>query len=145
MADPVSVRRYTNTAKPFDVLARPFHRINAPDYDLAKDPPDAGPARELRGAGEVYVGLDLPQDLVLRIRAGADGAVPLAIEINGRAVGAFTMGPGWSTRAMRVPAMLWRRDLNVVTLRPEGPLRVRGLRFERDGGELPLPCGMEGA
>jgi hypothetical protein len=47
-------------------------------------------------------------------------------------------------RAARVPAALWRRDLNVVTLRPQRPVGVRGLRFEREGGEPPLPCGMEG-
>jgi hypothetical protein len=67
MADPVSVRRYTNTAKPFDVLARPFHRINAPDYDLAKDPPDAGPARAPRrpasGRGR-DCGCRSPEDLM---------------------------------------------------------------------------------
>jgi hypothetical protein len=105
----------------------------------------AGAERELAGPGDVYVGLDVPQDLVLRVRASAAQLTPVGLAINGRQVGGFTVGPGWSTRAIRVPAALWRRDLNAVTLRPARPVSVRGLRFEREGGEPPLPCGMEGA
>ncbi len=44
MAADVRVETYTNTAKPFDVVARPFHRVNAPDYDVGKDPPTGAAA-----------------------------------------------------------------------------------------------------
>lgn len=68
MADPVDPRRYTNTAKPFDVQARPFHRINAPDYDLAKDPPTGvAPAPAARGAASGRgrdCGCRAPEDLM---------------------------------------------------------------------------------
>src|SRR5688572_2043172 len=36
--EPVGVGAYTNDAKPYDVIARPFHRINSPHYDRAVDP-----------------------------------------------------------------------------------------------------------
>jgi hypothetical protein len=45
---------YTNTSKPYDVRQRPFHRINAPDYDTSVDPPDPAqpaPGRRLAPSG----------------------------------------------------------------------------------------------
>ena len=68
MADVVSVASYTNTAKPFDVRARPFHRINAPDYDVAKDPPAGvtpvpAPREPASGAGR-DCGCRAPEDLM---------------------------------------------------------------------------------
>jgi hypothetical protein len=103
-----------------------------------------GALRVLDGEGRIYVGLDLPQDLVLAVRAAADASTRFSVDVNGRAAGDAGAGPGWTTARLRVPAALWRRDLNVVTLRPQAPLRVRGLRFERDAGEPSAPCGLEG-
>ncbi|MBA2628318.1 MAG: hypothetical protein H0U85_09915 [Gemmatimonadales bacterium] len=70
MADPVDVAKYTNTAKPFDIVARPFHRINAPDYDIARDPPapapaPARPAARRTGSGRGRdCGCRAPEDLM---------------------------------------------------------------------------------
>jgi hypothetical protein len=110
----------------------------------AREETGAGPARRLLGGGGVHVGLDVPEDLVVRVRASALEATEVAVAVNDRPAGRFAAGPGWSTRAVRVPATLWRRDLNTLALRPQRPVTVRGLRFERQGGEPPLPCGMEG-
>lgn len=68
MADPVDVKAYTNTTKPFDVVARPFHRVNAPDYDVAKDPPSGvaprpAPRNFASGLGR-DCGCRGPQDLM---------------------------------------------------------------------------------
>jgi hypothetical protein len=68
MADVVSPESYTNTAKPFDVRARPFHRVNAPDYDVAKDPPagvtPAPAAREPASGAGRDCGCRAPEDLM---------------------------------------------------------------------------------
>jgi hypothetical protein len=34
---PANEKDYTNTAKPFDVIARPLHRVNSPTYDVTVD------------------------------------------------------------------------------------------------------------
>ena len=105
-----------------------------------------GAVRALAGPGDVYVGLDLPQDLVLRVRASAAQVTPVALAINARDAGGFAVGPGSTTHAIRVPAALWGRDLNVVTLRPaaaragaRAPLRAggrRGAASLRHGGRV---------
>ena len=68
MADPVDVKAYTNASKPFDIAARPFHRINAPDYDLAKDPPIGTTPRPAARGLATGLGRDCgcrgPQDLM---------------------------------------------------------------------------------
>lgn len=103
----------------------------------------SGPARALDGPGRVFVGLDLPEDLAVSVRAQAPSATRMALEVNGRPAGAYALGPQWATARVRVPRALWRRDLNALALTPEGPVLVRGLRFERAAGEPPAPCGMD--
>jgi len=111
----------------------------------AREETPGGSARVLLGEGRVYLGLDLPQDLVLSVRVAADAATPVAVTANGQPVGRIVAGPGWTAAHLRIPARAWRRNLNVLVLQPERPLRVRALRFDRDGGEPSAPCGMEGA
>jgi hypothetical protein len=103
----------------------------------------AGPARTLSSAGRVYVGLDLPEDLTLSLRARAEAVMQVAVEVNGRPAGAFALPAGWTTARLRVPRALWRRDVNTIALTPEAPALVRGLRFERAAGEPPAACGVD--
>jgi hypothetical protein len=107
----------------------------------AREEPN-GPARVLRGAGSVLVGLDLPEDFLLRLSAGALETARVQLAVNGRDAGSVTVGPDWRTRILPVPAAFWRRDLNAVTLRPDRPVWVRTLRFDHGRGEPPLPCGI---
>ncbi len=109
----------------------------------AREETTSGAARTLDGQGRIYVGLDVPQDLLLAVRAAAETATPFTVTVNGRPAGGLTAGPGWTTGRLRIPGAVWRRNLNVLELRTGQPVQVRGLRFERDGGEAPAPCGME--
>jgi hypothetical protein len=104
---------------------------------------DAG-GRALSGAGRLWVGLDLPEDLDLRLRLHAPGPARVAVGVNGADMGVVDAGAGWGTYALRAPRAAWRRDLNAVTLHamPPGVL-VGAVRFDRRQGEPTLPCGME--
>lgn len=60
-----NVSAYTNTAKPYDISVRPFHRINCPSYDLSVDQRDeAVPAEPLQQADGIArnAGARGPQD-----------------------------------------------------------------------------------
>ena len=103
----------------------------------------AGPARVLDGAGRLFVGLDLPEDLTVSVRAAADVMTSLTVDVNGVTAGSFTAGPGWTTVRVSVPRARWRRNVNAVALRPGGALLVSAVRFQRAAGEPPAPCGME--
>lgn len=104
----------------------------------------AGPVRVLGGPGRVYVGLDEPEDLALEVRAAAGAPTDVEVDVNGRSAGTAGAGPGWTTARLAVPRALWRRDINVVGLRPRAPVQVRALRFVRGRGEPPAACGVEG-
>lgn len=104
----------------------------------------AGPVRGLSGYGRVYVGLDEPEDLALEVRALASAPTALVVDVNGRTAGFVPAAPDATVARLFLPRALWRRDLNALGLRPQGPVQVRALRFVRARGEPPVPCGMDG-
>jgi hypothetical protein len=95
------------------------------------------------GTGQIWVGLDLPEDLELRLRLFAPVATRVDVEVNDAAAGAIEAAAGWGTYRVPAPRALWRRDLNAVGLRVERIVHVAALRFDRAHGEPSLPCGME--
>jgi hypothetical protein len=101
--------------------------------------------RGLSAPGRVWVGLDLPEDLDLRVRVFAPRPVRVALHVNGSPAGSVEAAAGWGTYRVAAPRGLWRRDLNAVTLHPDGTVEVAALRFDRRQVEPPVPCGLEDA
>jgi len=72
--------------------------------------------RSLRGRGRVFAPLDVPERLILRIRARATPSeVALDVRVNGTAVGRATLGPDWRDHEFEAPSERWRRETNEVT------------------------------
>ena len=88
----------------------------------------AGPAR-------ILAPLDVPEDLALTVTAVSTG-VPqdLRVKVNGRDAGAVRIGETWTDGLLRLPASLWHRELNDVTVVPSaGTVCVDGFDFVRSG------------
>ena len=101
---------------------------------------DGTTARPLHGRGRILAPLDVPEDIEFAVRAHADGAVLVRVEVNGRETGAFTAGSGWSVHRLTVGRDRWRRDLNDVVLEAEAAgVWIDALDFFRVG----VPEGQE--
>lgn len=97
-------------------------------------------ARPLQGRGRILAPLDVPEDIDVAVRAHADAAVIVHVEVNGRETGVFTAGPGWGTHHLTVGRDRWRRDLNDVVLEGEAAgVWIDALDFFRVG----VPEGQE--
>jgi hypothetical protein len=101
---------------------------------------DGVTARRLVGRGRILAPLDVPEDIEVAVRAHADTASSVRIEVNGRDAGAFTAGPGWNEHRVIAGRDRWRRDLNDVVIVAGGAgVWVDALDFSRTG----VPEGQE--
>lgn len=75
VAPPADENAYTNTSKPFDVLARPLHRVKSPTYDVTidtpnapgletKDPPDGDAAKAGARNPTMFLASEIFQDFI---------------------------------------------------------------------------------
>jgi hypothetical protein len=87
--------------------------------------------RRVLGRAALMAGLDVPEELELRIRALAADSLRLRVRVNGRLQGQAEARPGWSDLVIAVPAAAWRREQNDVELEVEGELRVDSVHFVR--------------
>jgi hypothetical protein len=101
---------------------------------------DGVSARPLQGRARILAPLDVPEDISVAVRAHADPAVVVRLDVNGREAGAFNAGPGWSESRLSVSRDHWRRDLNDVVLKAEaGGVWIDAVDFLRAG----VPEGQE--
>jgi hypothetical protein len=98
-------------------------------------------ARPMRGGrARILAPLDVPEDIEIAFRALAADAVPVRVAVNGREVGSFAAGPGWTVHRLAVGRDHWRRDLNDVVLQGEsGGVWIDGVELSRLG----VPEGQE--
>jgi hypothetical protein len=92
-------------------------------------------------SARVLAPLDVAEDLALTLTATSpDGPREVEVHVNGHAAGAVLVERGWTAARLRLPAALWRRELNDVVVAADGPLCVDALDFVRlrsltaDGG-----------
>jgi hypothetical protein len=91
-------------------------------------------ARLLTARARLFAPLDTPEDLDLVWRAAADGPTEIAVHVNGRPAGRLAADGGWRALTLRVPAALWRRELNDVVLEPvDGRAWIASVQFLRAG------------
>ena len=91
-------------------------------------------ARRIRGHGRVFVSLDVPEPLELRIRARAiDFPAAVNVLVNGRPVGSFVAEANEDIREARVPAPVaaWRRERNEIALETAGSVAISQIAFVR--------------
>lgn len=91
--------------------------------------------RLVRGRARLFAGLDVPEDLEVRLRVRAPEGTEVRVRVNGREAGRFWAAPAWLEARLRVGAGFWRRELNDVVLEAGGPgVLVAGADFIRAGG-----------
>ena len=100
---------------------------------------DGVESRPLHGRGRVLAPLDVPEDIDVTVRAQADTATRMQLEVNGDLAGVFAVAPGWTEHRVAVPRRHWRRDLNEVVLAADGAVWVDAVDFLRAG----VPEGQE--
>jgi hypothetical protein len=101
---------------------------------------DGVEARPLHGRARILAPLDVPEDIDVAVRARAGAAATLRLSVNGRAAGAYAVGPGWETLHLSVGRDAWRNDLNDVVLETDGGVVwVDAVDFLRAG----VPEGQE--
>lgn len=97
---------------------------------------DGGRGRAILGEALLFAPLDVPLDLDLRLR-GLATARPgeVRVAVDGREVGRFWVGAGWSEPSLRIPAAFWREGLNRVVLESAEPgILVGWASFSRTAG-----------
>ena len=101
---------------------------------------DGAMARPLHRRGRVFAPLDIPEDIEVAVRAHAEGAVSVRVEVNGRETDAFSAGPGWGVHRLTIGRDRWRRDLNDFVLEAQtAGVWIDALDFLRAG----VPEGQE--
>jgi hypothetical protein len=104
---------------------------------------DGRSCRPVAAAARVLAPLDVPEDLALTLvatsaahplvgRRVADTPQEVRVRVNGREAGAVLVETAWSEGRLRLPAGLWRRELNDVVVAPSsGTVCVDALEFVR--------------
>jgi hypothetical protein len=94
--------------------------------------------RPVRGRARLFAGLDVPEDLELRVRARAPSGTEVRVSVNGRDAGRFWAEPSWLEARVRAGSGFWRRELNEVVLEAsaEGVV-VSGVDFVRPARGAP--------
>jgi len=91
--------------------------------------------RVVRGRARLFAGLDVAEDLELRLRVRAPAGTEVRVSVNGRAAGRFWAEPSWLEARVRAGAGFWRRELNEVVLEAAGEgVLVSAVDFVRVGG-----------
>jgi hypothetical protein len=94
--------------------------------------------RLVRGHARLFAGLDVPEDLELRVRARAPAGTEVRVSVNGRDAGRFWAEPSWLEARLRAGTGFWRRELNDVALESSGSgVLVSGVDFVRLGQGAP--------
>ncbi len=96
-----------------------------------RHPCGAEVCRQVEGRARLFVGLEEPAPLTLRLRAWGQGSVGVAV--NGWPAGSVMLQESPSERGLPVPAWAWRRGLNQIVLSaaPEAEALVDRIAFER--------------
>jgi hypothetical protein len=77
--------------------------------------------RTLATRARLFAPLDVPEALVIRVRArNADGAGALVVGVNGASAGKLALDSCWNTQEIRVPRAFWRRETNDVAFETSG-------------------------
>jgi hypothetical protein len=99
---------------------------------------DGARGRAVRGSARLFAGLDVPEDLELRVRARAPAGTEVRVSVNGRDAGRFWAEPAWLEARLHARAAFWRRELNDVVLEASGPdVLVSSVDFARPGAGAP--------
>jgi len=99
---------------------------------------DGTRGRAVRGHARLFAGLDVPEDLELRVRARAPAGSEVRVIVNGRDAGRFWAEPAWLEARVRAGAGFWTRELNDVVLEATGEgVLVSGVDFVRLGAGAP--------
>ena len=89
-------------------------------------------ARRIRGRGRVFVSLDVPEPLELRLRAHAiDAPAEVNVLVNGRPAGSFVADDSGREARLLAPIHLWKRERNEVALETAGNVAVSQISFVR--------------
>jgi hypothetical protein len=93
--------------------------------------------RPVRGRARLFAGLDVPEELEMRLRVRAPAGTEVRVSVNGRDAGRFWAEPAWLEARLRAGAGFWRRELNDVVLETaaDGVL-VSAVDFVRVGGAV---------
>jgi hypothetical protein len=90
--------------------------------------------RPVRGRARLFAGLDVPEDLEMRLRVRAPAGTEVRVSVNGRHAGRFWAEPAWLEARLRAGAGFWRRELNDVVLETaQGGVLVSAVDFVRVG------------
>ena len=77
--------------------------------------------RTIAARARLFAPLDVPETLVIRLRArGAGAPCALVVSVNGATAGKLALDAAWGTQELRVPRAFWRRETNDVTLETNG-------------------------
>lgn len=94
--------------------------------------------RSVRGRARLFAGLDVPEDIEVRLRVRAPSGTEVRVSVNGRDAGRFWAEPAWLEARLRVAAGFWRRELNDVVLETAGEgVLVSAVDFVRVGSSAP--------
>jgi hypothetical protein len=94
--------------------------------------------RAVRGRARLFAGLDVPEDLEVRLRVRAPSGTEVRVSVNGRDIGRFWAEPAWLEARLRAAASFWRRELNdVVVEAAGGGVLVSAVDVVRVGGSAP--------
>jgi hypothetical protein len=96
--------------------------------------------RVVSSRARLFAPLDVAEDLRIVFRATAlDFPTTFVVAVNGHPVGRVRIEVTVTAAAAEAPAVLWHREINEVTLAPEGGrLLLEEVAFERPGAPVPL-------
>ncbi len=77
-------------------------------------------ARRVRGRARLFLALDEPEDLELRVRLLAPGPREVRVSANGQALGRLAAGSSWGEGRLGLPARALVRELNELGFETEG-------------------------
>jgi hypothetical protein len=94
--------------------------------------------RAVRGRARLLAGLDVPEDLEVRLRVRAPSGTEVRVSVNGRDAGRFWAEPAWLEARLLAAAGFWRRETNDVVLETAGNgVLVSAVDFVRVGRAAP--------
>ncbi len=95
---------------------------------------DSVEARRIRGRARIFVSLDVPERIELRLRARSlDASAEVSVRVNGVVAGSVVATADDSGREARVavPIEFWRRERNEIAFETEGNVALSQVTFVR--------------